>query len=143
MANSIIESIADFIMTCPFLKDGVFRVDALGDQDVEYTIETGIFDPIVQRYINGDTLRQYQFNFSSREFYSLDRLRNIENSAFYEKFADWIEEQSFNRNFPDMPEGCYPEEIQVLSPGYLYDASAKNARYQIQLRILYKKEAKR
>lgn len=143
MADSIIGSIADFIMTCPLLKDGVFRVDALGEQGIEYTIETGVFDPIVQRYINGDTLRQYQFNFSSREFYSMDRVQNIENSTFYEKFSDWIEEQNFSGNFPEMPKGCYPEEIEVLSPGYLFDASMKNARYQIQLRLLYKKEAMR
>lgn len=142
MSESIISGISDFFMKCPFLKDGVFRVDALGSDAIEYTIETGVFDPIVTRYINGDTLRQYQFNFSSREFYSMDRIQNIENSTFYEKLADWVEEQNFNRNFPEMPEGCYPEELQVLSPGYLFDTSMENARYQIQLKLLYKKEAK-
>jgi hypothetical protein len=143
MATSIIEGITDFIKKCPLLKDGVLRVDALGDQAIEYTIETGIFDPVLRRYINGDTLRQYQFNFGSREFYSMDRLQNIQNSAFYEQFADWIEEQNRLENLPELPTGCYPEELEVLSPGYLYDGSMKNARYQIQLRLTYKKEVNR
>lgn len=140
MTDSIIKGITDFFLKCPLLKDGVFRVDALGEAPVEYTIETGIFTPIVRTYVNGDTERRYQFNFGSREFYSMDRIRNIENSSFYEKFANWVEEQNWNGNFPEMPEKCTPTELTVLSPGYIYDMTMKNARYQIQLQLNYYKE---
>lgn len=127
-------------MQCPLLKDGAFRVNALGDKGVEYTIETGIFNPVVNTYVNGDTERIYQFNFSSREYYSLDRLQNIEVSAFYEDFAEWVEEQERAENYPEMPEKCYPRALTVLSPGYVYDGAMKNARYQIQLQLEYYKE---
>ncbi len=140
MVKSIIEGITNYFIKCPLLKDGAFRVDALGDKGVEYTIETGIFTPIVATYVNGDTLRIYQFNFGSREFYSMDRLQNIENSTFYEQFAAWVEEQERQGNYPEMPEKCYPRELVVLSPGYLYDGSMKTARYQIQLQLEYYKE---
>lgn len=127
-------------MQCPLLKDGAFRVNALGDKGVEYTIETGVFNPVVSTHINGDTERIYQFNFSSREYYSLDRLQNIEVSAFYEGFAEWVEEQDRAENYPEMPEKCYPIALTVLSPGYIYDGAMKNARYQIQLQLEYYKE---
>ena len=140
MVDSIIEGITNFFLQCPLLKDGAFRVDALGDSAVEYTIETGIFTPVVTTYVNGDTERIYQFNFGSREFYSMDRIQNIENSAFYEKFSNWVEEQNWNENFPEMPEKCYPRALTVLSPGYLFDGAMKNARYQIQLQLEYYKE---
>ena len=140
MVQSIIEGITDFFIKCPLLKDGVFRVDALGDKGVEYTIETGIFTPVVRTHINGSTERIYQFNFGSREYYSLDRLQNIENSTFYEQFAAWVEDQDRQENYPDMPEKCHPQSLRVLSPGYLYDGSMKNARYQIQLQLEYYKE---
>lgn len=140
MANSIIEGIVNFFMQCPLLKDGAFRVNALGDKGVEYTIETGVFNPVVNTYVNGDTERIYQFNFSSREYYSLDRLQNIEVSAFYEDFAEWVEAQDRAENYPEMPEKCYPRALTVLSPGYIYDGAMKNARYQIQLQLEYYKE---
>ena len=124
MVDSIIEGITNFFLKCPLLKDGAFRVDALGDSAVEYTIETGIFTPVVTTYVNGDT----------------ERIQNIENSAFYEKFSNWVEEQNWNENFPEMPEKCYPRALTVLSPGYLFDGSMKNARYQIQLQLEYYKE---
>lgn len=140
MADSIIEGIVDYIDTCPLLKDGVFRVDAMGNDAVEYAVESGIFDPVVKTYVNGDESRQYLFNFSSREYYSMDRVQNIRNSSFYEQFAEWIREQNRHGNFPELPDGCYPEEIKALSNGYMYDASMRNARYQIQLRLTYYKE---
>ena len=62
MNESIIAGITNFFMACPLLQDGVFRVNALGDQAIEYNIETGVFNPILKKYVNGDTLRQYQFN---------------------------------------------------------------------------------
>ncbi|MFQ9119447.1 MAG: hypothetical protein ACLR4N_02270 [Mediterraneibacter faecis] len=63
--NSVLEGITEYFLKCPLLKDGVFRVDALGPDPVEYTIETGIFDPVIQRYVDGSSERQYQFQFGS------------------------------------------------------------------------------
>ena len=65
MTDSVIGGIEEYIRQCPLLKDGVFRVDALGDQAVEYVLETGIFNPVIQKYVNGNEERQYQFNFGS------------------------------------------------------------------------------
>lgn len=140
-ANSIIEGVADFLMACPLLKDGVFRVDALGDQPVEYIVETGIFTPVIETYIDGSSDRRYQFNFGSREYYDMDRFQTIANSTFYENFANWVEAQDAASAFPEMPKGMHPEKLRVLSPGYLFDESMRNARYQIQLELIYHKEA--
>lgn len=139
MTESIIQGITEYFLRCPLLSDGVLRVDALGDDDGEYVIETGIFEPVLRTYVNGVSLRQYQFNLGSREFYSMDRIRNIENSAVYERLADWVEEESRAGRLPELPEGMEAESIEVMSPGYLYDGAVKNARYQIQMRLLYKK----
>ena len=141
--NSIIQGVMDYFIKCPFLKDGVFRVDALGPDPIEYTIETGIFDPVIERYVDGSSDRQYQFQFGSREFYGMDRIQNIENSTFYEQFADWVEQNNFNGNLPEMPDGMEAEALEVLSPGYIFDGAMKNARYQISLRLLYFKEGYR
>ena len=141
MAKSIIEGVTAFFAACPLLADGVFRVDALGDQPQEYTIETGIFTPVIETYIDGSSDRRYQFNFGSREFYGMDRLQNIANSTFYEDFADWVEAQDAAGRFPELPEGMHAEQLHVLSSGYLFDEAMQNARYQIQLELIYHKEA--
>lgn len=141
IVNSIIEGLDEYFRACPLLQDGVFRVDALGNEPVQYAIETGITTPIIRTYLDGSSVRQYQFNFSSREFYSMDRVQAIQNSTFYEKMCDWVEEQSKAGNLPEMPEGCEAQALVVQTPGYMLDATLLNARYQIQLQLQYFKEA--
>lgn len=140
-ADSIIDALEKYFIGCELLKDGALRVDYLGEKPVEYTIEVLPCDPAVKRYLGGSTVRQYLFAFGSREFYSQERLQNIQNSAFYERLADWVETKSMSGVLPELPDGMEAQQLEVVSSGYLFDGSMTNARYQIQLRLLYFKEA--
>lgn len=139
--DSIIDALEKYFIGCELLKDGALRVDYLGEKPVEYTIEVLPCDPVVKRYLGGSTVRQYLFAFGSREFYSQERLQNIQNSAFYERLADWVETRSMSGVLPELPDGMEARQLEVVSSGYLFDGSMTNARYQIQLRLLYFKEA--
>lgn len=141
MADSIINGVEKYFLQCDLLKDGCLRVDYLGEKPVEYTIEVLTCNPILKTYVDGSSKRQYLFAFGSREYYSQERLQNIQNSAFYEKLADWVEAQNKAGNLPELPDGMEALGIYVVSPGYLFDNSMQNARYQIQLRLEYYKEA--
>lgn len=138
---SIIEGLSEYFMGCPLLKDGYFHVDFLGADPVEYTLEVMPCDPVVKRYVNGDTLKRYLFAFGSREYYSADRVQNIGNIAFYEELSDWVEMQDRLENFPRIPEGKYPEGLRTVSSGYLFDESMESARYQIQVELIYREVA--
>lgn len=140
-ADSIIDALEKYFIGCELLKDGALMVDYLGEKPVEYTIEVLPCDPVVKRYLGGSTVRQYLFAFGSREFYSQERLQNIQNSAFYERLADWVETRSMSGVLPELPDGMEAQQLEVVSSGYLFDGSMTNARYQIQLRLLYFKEA--
>lgn len=103
-ADSIIDALEKYFIGCELLKDGALRVDYLGEKPVEYTIEVLPCDPVVKRYLGGSTVRQYLFAFGSREFYSQERLQNIQNSAFYERLADWVETKSMSGVLPELPD---------------------------------------
>lgn len=141
MVRSIMEGLTTYFLKCPLLKDGVFRVNALGSDPVEYALESAITSPILKKYIDGSSIRQYQFNFNSREAYSMDRIMAIQNESFYEDLCNWVEEQSISGNLPEMPEGCEAQDLTVLAPGFMLDASMANAFYQVQLQLKYFKEA--
>lgn len=134
----IIESIRNFIANCPLLKNNtILSVDRLGDTEVEYTVDGEITSPILRKYVDGSSLRQFNFVFASREKYGSDTLQNIANSGFYEDFADWIEAQSSHGILPELDEFRTPQYIEVLSGGYVFDTTDSTARYQIQLRFVY------
>ena len=134
----IIESIRNFIAKWPLLKDGcLLNVDRLGDTEIEYTVDGEMTSPILKKYVDGSSLRQFNFIFASREKYGSDTLQNIANSGFYEDFADWIETQSDSGNLPELDEFRIPQYIEVLSGGYVFDTNDSTARYQIQLKFVY------
>lgn len=139
-SKSMIESIRDYFLKCPILKDGHLFVDYLGDATTDYSIDPLVCSPIVKKYSDGGSLRRYQFAFMSCEVYSQRDIENIQNSGFYERLAEWIEIQNKSNNLPEFPD-VEVQSIEVLSPGCLFDAEGTVARYQIQMEIQYLKEA--
>ena len=137
--SNLIDSIRTFISSCPFMQDWRVNVDYLGDA-MEYSIDPLPCDPIIQRYTDGGAKKQYQFAFTSKEEYDQDARINIENSGFYEQFAEWLESRSFSGELPDLETGKSPVRIETMSSGYLYDVDGENARYRIECRLIYTQE---
>ena len=137
---SIISSVRNYILGFPGLKDGRLQVDFLDAKAIEYTVETVPVNPIVKTYVDGGTLKQYNFIFASREFFGTDVNQNIENLDFYEQFSAWIETQNKNRAFPVLESGKEAQSIEILTSGYMFEMDSDNARYQIQCRLLYEED---
>lgn len=140
----IIKALRDYIRTCPHLDtfNNAIRVNVnyLEPEADTYSIEEVPIEPILKKYVNGDSIRQYAFIFTSREPYGIDVLQNIDNSGFYEKFADWIEKQNNNEIFPLLDNGLEALEIKVTSTGYAFAVTEDTAQFQIQLRLKYFKK---
>lgn len=105
-----------------------------------YSIEEIPIEPILKKYVNGDSIRQYAFIFTSREPYGVDVLQNIDNSGFYEKLADEIEFNNDNGIFPTLDTSLEPLEIKVTSTGYAFAVTESTAQFQIQMRLKYFKK---
>ena len=138
---SIIEGLRTYFIDCPLLDEtGKIGVDFLGNEAVEYVIESVPCEPVIARYVDGMSKRQYLFVFASREAYNADVLNNMVNCGFYEAFADWIGQQNKENKYPELPAGKTPIAIEALTCGYLFDTTPSTGRYQIQCRIIYNQE---
>lgn len=138
---TVIESIRNFIKKCPYLEEfeGAIRigVDYLDKETTTYSIEKVPCNPIIKKYVDGSCKKQELFIFSSRESYGQDVFNNLENINFYEKFAEWLEEQNCNKNLPKLTGKYEAEKLEVTSNGYAFATDIDKARYQIQLRLIY------
>ena len=140
---SVIESVKNYIMTCPYLAElARVNVDFLPDDPNTYSVEETPTNTIIRTYLDGSSERQFVFVFASRLYYSDEIRNNIDNSGFFEKFEKWLEENQAKGNLPELPEKMTASSIEINSNGYLYgiDNNMAYARYQIQLRLLYDKE---
>ena len=112
-------------------------VDFIGDEAITYTIEPIPVEPVIRPYTDGSSLRQYVFQFGSREYYDNGVAQNIENLDFYERFKNEIETKNRNGILPDV-EGI--QSIECLTDGTIQDVQNGTAKYIIQMRITYIKE---
>lgn len=140
----IIDGLRTYIRKCPALrkynKAVKVNVDYLEDKPTTYSIEEVPSDVVIQKYVDGSSKRQYVFIFASRESYSEDVIDNINNSGFYEDFAEWLEEQTNNDNLPFIGDDKEVLKIEAMTNGYAFKTDVDTARYQIQCRMIYMKK---
>lgn len=136
--KSIIESIREYFLDCPFLEDNVrLNIDFLGDKAIEYGIYSEPSITTIKKYVDGDELKGFNFTFSTRTIISGDLATQIENSAFFDRLIDWVLVQNKNKNFPKLSGKRYPIKIQVNNNGYIATAESDTAVYQIQMTLKY------
>ena len=135
---SIIESVKTFIATYSGLTANVpLLVDALGYVPTEYGIISLPGAKIIEQYIDGGSVREFPFAFQST-MSTADELERIENSGFYEDFADWLESQTLAGTLPTMESGKTAEKIEAVGWGYIQEqGDAGTAIYQITCRLVY------
>lgn len=141
MANTIIESLRDYFLTCPLMGKNKINVDFLPEKGIEYSIDTTPATEIIKRYVGGASQRQYLFVIRSVNDYGPEVLQNIANCGFFENLATWLEKQAAAKNLPLLPTGKQPQKIEAQSTGYLFTTGPDTGKYQIQCRVLYYQEA--
>lgn len=136
---SIIESLQNFIATCPALNAfAELHVDGLEPDAVNYSIDTLPGARVLSQDLAGNKTREFPFALTSREA-SVDDLARIANTGFYEEFADWLEEQTDSESLPNLGTKRTAESIEATSWGYLYqrDENDQTAIYQIICKMTY------
>lgn len=139
---TLMESVRNFIKQCPHIDTftTILGVDFLSKENESYSIEEIPCTPVLKKYIDGSSTCQYLFIFLSRKAYGNDVLNNLDNLGFFELFKTWLEEQSKLKNLPKLDK--YKSlKIEALTNGYAFDTDVDNARYQIQCKLTYFKEA--
>ena len=136
----MIEKIRDYFKTKVTLAEEFdnILVDFLGEDATSYSIEPIPIEPVLKPYADGGSLNQYVFQFGSREFYDNSVAQNINNLGFYEKFQEEIETNNKNGVLPDI---AGIQSIECLNNGTIQDVQSGTAKYVIQMRITYEKEA--
>lgn len=133
----MIEKIRKYLIENKIVDENCrINVDFLGENPTEFAIIPIAVNPVLKRYIDGSSLRQYQFQLISCNYYGADVIQNMANSKFYEELYDKIESNNDDGILPDI-KGI--ESIECLNNGAILDATTNTARYSIQMKITYEK----
>lgn len=138
----LIESIRNYIsnLDCMATFDNAINANYLAGEVDNFSIEEVPCNPVLKKYLDGSTLRQFQFVFCSREPYSAEILQNIDNSSFYEDFSNEIENKNSINILPIGADNIEPVELKVISSAYVVSTDEDTALYQINLKFKYLKK---
>ena len=136
-------SLREWFRSCPaILAANRFRVDFLNESPTEYALYA---TPSTLRYHENiigeevlDEIQVQNFILASKEPYGADVNQNLRNLTFYNDVMTWITEQNINRNFPTWEGGEVKSILPTLTP-YVSQYGSNVAKYQIQLRIKYRR----
>ena len=131
-----------WLRSCPTIANSkYFGADYIGEKSTEYSVFSV---PSTLRYreniLGHKVLRNTQeqdFIFAARVPYGRDVQQNLENLAFFQDVAAWIQEQSKINNFPEWDGGTI-SAIEVSNTGAPVMTDSAAARYQFTIKVTYK-----
>ena len=138
------EAVWDWLMTCPYIHDMFFNFSESNNGDTVLVPLTSYNDTTDQEYIDGSTLRYYDFSIVRFEAVSHEPNsgQNLEVLCDVEQIAAWVDTQAAANNYPDFPPGCTVQSVTVLpsDSGYVAARDETGAKYMLQIRIVYRKK---
>ena len=137
---TMIEGVKAFIAACPFLTEmAAIYTDYTDSEPDNYGIaDYGEGEP-VSVYMDGSAVCQHNFALYFRTYTNSDRER-IEATGFFEKFSDWLDEQTRKRNLPQLGKGKTAESIRAANAMlHQQDEDGATGLYQAQFILIYEK----
>ncbi len=140
-----VDQLRRWFRTCPALSDqNRFRVDYLSESPTEYAIYASPSTITYHENVLGeeipDDIQTLNFIFASKESYGADVQTNLANLGFYDAVVLWVIEQNALRNFPEISGGRIRSIVPTLT-AFPAEIGSDTAKYQIQLRMTYKRQA--
>lgn len=138
------ENLRLWLRQCPAISNiDRFNVDFMGQDPTEYAIYSTPSAINYKHDILGNVypapIQELNYIFASLFAYSRDILQNLQNLGFFSEVLNWINQQNALKNFPEIEDGTVLSIVPTLSP-YIFDADSDSGRYQIQLKISYRRK---
>lgn len=141
MTKPTIQAMREWLLTCPLIDAqmddcSTLRMNFLGAEPVQFSIEDAPADPILRQYMNG-ALRAKNYALTSCMEYSEQNAVQAANSGFFDDLCEWIDRQNTDKTLPDLGGGRRAEAVAVNTSGYIIATSDSTCKFQLQLQLQY------
>lgn len=124
------------IITLTQKSDFQINVNFLSNKIDDYSLDKMPITPVITKLICGVEIRRDVFAFRSRKSYSSEKIVNLNNMGFFEKFEELI---NSNNDKGVLPEIDRIESIKCLNPfTMLSNDDETKAIFEIQIEIKYR-----
>lgn len=119
------------------VSDNKFQINAnmLSNDPNNYSLDKIPTASTIETWITGLEIHRDVFSFRSRCAYSQDKINNLKNIGFFEKFEEKIR---VNNREGILPTIDNIESIKCLNCGSMVNANTNTAEFDIQIQITYR-----
>lgn len=138
--RTVIDKLREYFSKCElFNGNSPFYTDFNSEEPSNYSLNS-LPSPQSTKDILGNRYCIKNFAITSKEYTPTD-LERIENLGLYENLENWVEEQNYLENFPNLGANIEVTSIAITNAGFLYENDPENniGLYQIQGQINYTK----
>lgn len=122
----MLKRITECLQKCPFFANTVIGQDYLGENIGAVSVHGISCEPVVQRYADGATMRQFMFDVLVR----LDV--STEAEPYFDIVAEW-----FSQAVPLLEDGQCAQRFEIVKSAAVQDRHYSNVRYGMTCRLLY------
>ena len=142
MTTTVLAALQTYIKTYSGIGSSTaVMVDYLDDTPNAFAISPQPGNPIVEKYINGASVRQFSFAFQMMVFTVDDAVR-LTNNGFYEGISAWFESQTLAGTLPTLNNNQHPTVIEATSqPALFQQGESGTGIYSMQCRLEYDQDA--
>lgn len=131
----IVESVREFMLTCPYIEGGQIHVDDL-PEGAAYSINTMRGEPVYKRYTDGTVLKQFWFEITFVTAHGTGTDGETAGSRFCQYLDEWFERQNQKELLPVL-EMHTPVRIETVNGAKMSENKTGYADYQMQCRLIY------
>lgn len=131
------EAMLAWFMECPHAGNVYFNFSEWKDESTMFATN----DVAVKKYLGGSSKRQFYFHliaYRAADGQTPNSPINAQMMDEVEQIGKWVEAQNKTRNFPDFPEGCAVQSVEVLSSAPSVSGNQEiGAKYLMSCRVTY------
>lgn len=135
----MINAIRNYLLTYDYFEknDSFINVNFLDVDIGSFSLVPVPTQPLIKKYIDGSSIKQFEFALTSKNTFSEDYAKNIENCGFYLDFENWIDKNNDLGIYPELPEGMEARKIETTTNGILINNETSECIYEITLKLKY------
>ncbi|MBD7912017.1 chloramphenicol resistance protein [Clostridium cibarium] len=136
---TIIESLRLLIKDCPYLQEFNKGINNENKDNTSclYELEEIPTEPILKKYVNGDSINQYEFMFITKEAYEKEVIKNLIESEFDKHLISWLRKIVNNKNLLELDSNRQIQNIEASLTAEALKKENLKEQYQIKFRLTY------
>ena len=135
----MISQIKEYLSQCPAFDGQKIKINYLGGKAGACSLEMVPAITVVKEYADGGMLCGRDFVLALRQEYTEADISNHFAAERCQQIEDWIKLQNDTGNLPQLEKGGISCSVQVTKGFSIASVSSVDARYEMQLRLIYYK----